>query len=62
VLQACLKSGDRRRGLNRHRFEVIGKLLQDPAILAENVYNINETRVMLFMPSSIKVLVGKDDR
>jgi hypothetical protein len=41
---------------------VIGKILQDPAILAENVYNIDETRVMLSMLGSVKVLVGKDDR
>jgi len=37
-------------------------MLQDPAILAENVYNMDETRVMLSMPGSVKVLVGKDDR
>jgi hypothetical protein len=41
---------------------VIGKVLQDPAILAENVYNMDKTGVMLSMPGSIKVLVGKDDR
>jgi hypothetical protein len=41
---------------------VIRKILQDPAILAENVYNMDETRVMLSMPSSVKVLVGKDDK
>jgi predicted histidine transporter YuiF (NhaC family) len=35
--------------------------LQDPAILPENVYNINETGVMLYMLNSVKVLVGKDD-
>jgi hypothetical protein len=45
-----------------HWFEVIGKVLQDPAILAENVYNMDETGVMLSMPGSVKVLVGKDDR
>lgn len=43
-------------------FEVIGKVLQDPAILAENVYNMDETGVMLSMPGSVKVLVGKDDK
>jgi hypothetical protein len=42
-------------------FEVIGRVLRDPTILAENVYNMNETRVMLSMLSSIKVLVGKDN-
>ena len=44
-----------------HWFEVIGKVLQDPVILAENVYNMDETGVMLSMPGSVKVLVGKDD-
>jgi len=38
---------------------VIKEVLQDPAILAENVYNIDEIRVMLFMLGSIKVLVSK---
>jgi hypothetical protein len=41
---------------------VIGKILQDPVILAEIVYNMDETGVMLSMPGSVKVLVGKDDR
>jgi hypothetical protein len=50
------------RGKVTHWFEVIGKILQDPAILAENVYNMDETGVMLSMPGSVKVLVGKDDR
>ena len=44
-----------------HWFEVIGKQLQDEAILPENVYNMDETGVMLSMLSSVKVLVGKDD-
>jgi hypothetical protein len=44
-----------------HWFEVIGRVLQDPAILPENVYNMDETGVMLSMPGSVKVLVGKDD-
>jgi hypothetical protein len=44
-----------------HWFKVIGKVLQDPAILPENVYNMDETRVMLCMLGSVKVLVGKDD-
>jgi hypothetical protein len=42
-----------------HWFEVIEKILQDPAILIENVYNIDETGVMLSMPGSVKVLVGR---
>jgi hypothetical protein len=43
-------------------FEVIGEVLRDPAILAENVYNMDETGVMLSMLRSIKVFVGKDDK
>jgi hypothetical protein len=42
-------------------FEVIRRLLRDPAILAENVYNMDETGVMLSMLGSVKVLVGKND-
>ena len=41
---------------------MIRKILQDPAILVENIYNIDETRVILSILGSIKVLVGKDDR
>ena len=44
-----------------HWFEVIRKVLDDPAILPENVYNMDKTGVMLSMLSSIKVLLGKDD-
>jgi hypothetical protein len=44
-----------------HWFEVIGKVLEDPAILPENVYNMDETGVMLCMLGSIKVLLSKDD-
>jgi hypothetical protein len=42
-------------------FDVIGKVLQDPAILPENAYNMDETGVMLSMLGSVKVLVGRDD-
>jgi hypothetical protein len=42
-------------------FEVIGKALQDPAIRSENIYNMDETGVILSMLSGVKVLVGKDD-
>ena len=42
-------------------FEMIGKVLQDPAILPENVYNMDETGVMMCMLGSVKVIVGKDD-
>jgi hypothetical protein len=44
-----------------HWFEVVGKVLEDPAILPENVYNMDETGVMLCMLGSIKVLLSKDD-
>jgi hypothetical protein len=40
---------------------VIGRVLQDPAVRPENVYNMDETGVMLCILSSIKVLVSKDD-
>jgi hypothetical protein len=40
---------------------VIGKELHDPVILAENVYNMDETEVMLSILSSLKVLIDKDD-
>jgi hypothetical protein len=36
-------------------------VLQDPAVLAENVYNMDETGVILSMLSSVKVLVSKND-
>ena len=39
----------------------MGKELQNPAILAENVYNMDEMGTMLSMLNSVKVLVGKDD-
>jgi hypothetical protein len=40
---------------------VISKVLEDPDIQPENVYNIDETRVMLSKLGSVKVLVGKND-
>ncbi|KAF5852433.1 hypothetical protein GGP41_007835 [Bipolaris sorokiniana] len=43
-------------------FQIIGKVLQNAAVLPENVYNIDETGVMLSKLGSVKVLVGKDDR
>ncbi|EOA82623.1 uncharacterized protein SETTUDRAFT_48320, partial [Exserohilum turcica Et28A] len=43
-------------------FDVIGQVLQDPCVLPENVYNMDETGVMLSMLGSAKVLVGKDNR
>jgi hypothetical protein len=37
-------------------------VLRDPAILAENIYNIDETGVILSILSSIKVLIGRDNK
>jgi hypothetical protein len=45
----------------RHWFAVISRELADPAILQENVYNMDETGVLLSVLNSLKVLVGKDD-
>jgi hypothetical protein len=42
-------------------FEVIKDVLQDPAVLVENVYDMDETGVILSMPGSVKVLVNKHD-
>lgn len=44
-----------------HWFEVIGEVLQDPAVLSENVYNMDETGVILCMLGSINVLISRDD-
>jgi hypothetical protein len=41
---------------------MIERVLYNLAILAENIYNIDKTRVMLSMLSSIKVLLDKDDK
>ena len=45
-----------------HWFEIIGRIVQDSAILRENVYNMDETGVMLSMLGSVKVLISKDDQ
>ncbi|KFY30724.1 hypothetical protein V493_01714 [Pseudogymnoascus sp. VKM F-4281 (FW-2241)] len=42
-------------------FEVIENVVKDPTILSENVYNMDETGVMLCMLGSVKVLVRRDD-
>lgn len=42
-------------------FSVIGKELRQPGVLAENVYNIDETGVLLSVLNSLKVLVGRDE-
>jgi hypothetical protein len=36
-------------------------VLSDPAILVENVYNIDKTGIMLLMLGAVKVLVGKNN-
>lgn len=41
---------------------MIRKILQDSTILSKNVYNMNDTEVMLSMLDSVKVLIDKDDR
>ncbi len=40
---------------------MIKKVIQNSVILSENVYNMNETGVMLSMLGSVKVLVSKND-
>ncbi|KAJ6284334.1 hypothetical protein J3E71DRAFT_360473 [Bipolaris maydis] len=43
-------------------FDMISQVLQNPRILPENVYNIDETGVMLSILGWAKVLFSKDDR
>jgi hypothetical protein len=45
-----------------HWFEVIGEVLRDPTVRQGNVYNIDDTEVMPSMLSSVKALIGKDDK
>ena len=40
---------------------MIKRILKNLNILIKNIYNINKTRIMLNMPNSIKVFVGKND-
>ena len=42
-------------------FDIIGKELQAPTILQENVYNMDETGTLLSVPKWLRVLVGKDN-
>lgn len=42
-------------------FEVIGEVLRNPEITKENVYNMDETGVMLSKLGSVKVLVAAND-
>ena len=44
-----------------HWFKVVGKVLQDSAVLPEDVCNNDEREVMLCILSSVKVLLSKDD-
>ncbi|OBS17012.1 hypothetical protein FPOA_12469 [Fusarium poae] len=44
-----------------HWFDAINEVLEDPDVLQENVYNMDETGVMLSNPNSIKVLVTKEN-
>jgi hypothetical protein len=45
-----------------HWFEVIGEVLRDPTVRQGNVYNMDDTEVMPSMLSSVKALIGKDDK
>lgn len=45
-----------------HWFEEIGKVLKRRDVMQKNVYNMDETGVMLSKPGSVKVLVRHDDR
>ena len=40
---------------------MIGKELANPSILAENIYNIDKTGVLLSVLNSLKVLVSKNE-
>lgn len=44
-----------------HWFEVIRKVLGDPDVLQENLYNMDETGVMLSKLNSVKVQTSKDN-
>ena len=43
-----------------HWFEIIGQELRNPSILPENVYNMDETGIILSAPHSMKMLVSRD--
>ena len=36
-------------------------MLKDPAVRTENIYNFDETRIILAKLNAVKVLVGKND-
>jgi hypothetical protein len=44
-----------------HWFEVIGKILQDPTILAENVYNMDETGAIYRSRQSVEQFERKEE-
>jgi len=41
-------------------FTIISTVLQDLSVLPENIYNMDETEVILSMLRFFKVLLGKD--
>ena len=41
---------------------MIGKILQDSAIVPENIYNYNKTKVILLMLGFVKVLINKNNK
>ena len=43
-------------------FDVIGKVIHDPAVMPENVWNMDETGVLISKLNSVKVLVSKNNR
>lgn len=45
-----------------HWFNVIKEVLEDPSVLQENVYNMDETGVMLSKLNSVKVLMSKNNQ
>jgi hypothetical protein len=45
-----------------HWFQVIKEVLQDPVVLIENMYNMDEIGVILSMPNSVKILINKYDK
>jgi hypothetical protein len=45
----------------KHWFGIIGEVLRRPDVDPGNVFNMDETGIMLSMPASVKVLVGKKD-
>jgi len=45
-----------------HWFDIIGQVLQDCDVLQENVYNMDETGVMLCQLGSVKVLVSRESQ